>query len=148
VMNDDVEDVGCRKTRRAHRFPVSVKGVLLCEGRALLLENERAEWELPGGRLGPGESPEQCLAREILEETRLEGSPEELLDVWVYALPSEERVLIVTYGCSEVPPTVAALARVSEEHRELGWFAMDAIERLRIPEGYRGSIRKWLAERS
>jgi hypothetical protein len=35
----------------APAFPVSVKGVAVQYGRVLLLENERAEWELPGGKL-------------------------------------------------------------------------------------------------
>jgi hypothetical protein len=30
-------------------FPVSVEGVAIQDGRVLLLENERAEWELPAG---------------------------------------------------------------------------------------------------
>lgn len=34
----------------------------------VLLENERGEWELPGGRLKAGETPEGCLAREFEEE--------------------------------------------------------------------------------
>ena len=34
-------------------FPVSVKGVAVQAGKVLLLENERAEWELPGGKLEP-----------------------------------------------------------------------------------------------
>ena len=46
-------------------FPVSIKGVLVEAGRVALLENERDEWELPGGRLEPGEAPETCLAREF-----------------------------------------------------------------------------------
>jgi 8-oxo-dGTP pyrophosphatase MutT (NUDIX family) len=48
-------------------FPVSVKGVLLGEEGVVLLENERREWELPGGRLEVGESPEECVVREIRE---------------------------------------------------------------------------------
>jgi 8-oxo-dGTP pyrophosphatase MutT (NUDIX family) len=38
-------------------FPVSIKGVLMDGDRVVLLENERREWELPGGRLEPGEAP-------------------------------------------------------------------------------------------
>ena len=37
-------------------FPVSIKGVLYDGGKIVLLENERNEWELPGGRLEPGET--------------------------------------------------------------------------------------------
>jgi hypothetical protein len=49
-------------------FPVSVKGVVIRDGRVLLLRNERDEWELPGGKLELGEDPASCVAREITEE--------------------------------------------------------------------------------
>jgi 8-oxo-dGTP pyrophosphatase MutT (NUDIX family) len=50
-------------------FAVSVKGVAVRDGQVLLLENERAEWELPGGKLELGEDPPACVVREIAEET-------------------------------------------------------------------------------
>ena len=40
-----------------HAFPVSVKGVAVQDGKVLLLENERAEWELPGGSSNSGKIP-------------------------------------------------------------------------------------------
>ncbi|MBA2535615.1 MAG: NUDIX domain-containing protein [Rubrobacter sp.] len=40
--------------------------------------------EPPGGRLEEGETPEGCLAREVLEETGLEVSVGPLLDAWIY----------------------------------------------------------------
>jgi ADP-ribose pyrophosphatase YjhB (NUDIX family) len=50
----------------AYRFPVSTKGVILKDSKVILLKNERDEWELPGGKLKIGESPEICLSREIV----------------------------------------------------------------------------------
>jgi 8-oxo-dGTP pyrophosphatase MutT (NUDIX family) len=47
-------------------FKVSIKGVLVGpDERVILLEDERNEWELPGGQIELGETPPQCLAREI-----------------------------------------------------------------------------------
>ena len=38
-------------------LPASINGVLVEAGRVVLLENERDEWELSGGRLEPDEAP-------------------------------------------------------------------------------------------
>jgi 8-oxo-dGTP diphosphatase len=34
----------------AEFLPISIKGVLIEDSKVVLLENERGEWELPGGR--------------------------------------------------------------------------------------------------
>ncbi|GGM43483.1 hypothetical protein GCM10012275_13070 [Longimycelium tulufanense] len=41
-------------------FPISIKGVVVRDGKVLLLKNEREEWELPGGRIEPGELPKSA----------------------------------------------------------------------------------------
>ena len=58
---------GRKRSSAENRFPISVKGVIPTDDGVVLLRNERGEWELPGGRLETGESPEECVAREILE---------------------------------------------------------------------------------
>jgi 8-oxo-dGTP pyrophosphatase MutT (NUDIX family) len=65
------------------RWLVSIKGVVLWD-EVVLVHNERDEWELPGGRLEVGETPEQCVVRVIAEELGFVARPEQLLDTWVY----------------------------------------------------------------
>jgi 8-oxo-dGTP pyrophosphatase MutT (NUDIX family) len=78
---------------------VSVKGVAVQAGRVLLLENERAEWELPGGKLELGEDPPECVVREISEETGWRVTAGPLLDCWQYHIREGRDVVVVTYGC-------------------------------------------------
>lgn len=124
----------------AYRFPVSVKGVVLRDVRVMLLHNERNEWELPGGKLELGESPEQCVRREIYEETGLDVMATALLDVWVYEITPQVRVFIVTYGCVERSQRTALLSR---EHQYLGWFSVHGLTALHMPEGYKQSVYRW-----
>src|SRR6516225_6115439 len=71
---------------QAMSFPVSIKGVLLDGDRVALLENERSEWELPGGRLQTDEPPVVCLMREFAEELGIEVAADHILDCWVYEI--------------------------------------------------------------
>jgi 8-oxo-dGTP pyrophosphatase MutT (NUDIX family) len=52
---------------------VGAYGVLARDGRVLLIHKTRGpyagRWDLPGGKLEHGESPEECLVREVHEET-------------------------------------------------------------------------------
>jgi 8-oxo-dGTP pyrophosphatase MutT (NUDIX family) len=130
------------RDNEAFRFPVSVKGVIIRDEKTVLLRNERDEWELPGGKLEPDESPESCVGREIAEELGLTVEPSALLDTWVYRLTPAVRVLIVTYGCRE---TVERDAVLSYEHKQLRWFSLSEVPDLPMPDGYKSSIRAWAA---
>lgn len=43
------------------------------QGAELLLMHRRGEWDLPKGKMDPGESVEACALREVGEETGLTG---------------------------------------------------------------------------
>ncbi|TAK98492.1 MAG: NUDIX domain-containing protein [Rhodospirillaceae bacterium] len=126
----------------AYRYPVSIKGVVVNSGRLALLKNERNEWELPGGKLEPGETPAQCLTREISEEIGIPTHVRDILDAWVYEVSPKTCVLIVTFG---IAPIYDAKFILSCEHKELAEFQPNDIEHLQMPKGYKSSIRNWLA---
>src|SRR5579875_462292 len=126
---------------QAYRFPVSVKGMVYYDGQVVFLKNERDEWELPGGKLELGETPEVCVVREIEEELGLMTTLGPLLDAWVYHIFEGRDVLILTYGCL---PTPFSQVTHSPEHKAVGLFRPEEISALRMPEGYKASIQTWI----
>ncbi len=125
------------------RFPVSIKGVVVRDGRVLLLRNERDEWELPGGKLELGEDPVVCVAREIAEEVGWEVTTGPILDAWQYHIRDGVDVLVVTFGCHTAATTDPV---VSHEHKQVGLFAKDEVAALAMPEGYKRSVRAWYTQ--
>ena len=121
-------------------FPVSIKGVLLVGGKAVLVRNDQVEWELPGGRLEIGETPEQALEREFEEELAVKVEARQLIDSYLFEVIPGKHVFIVTYGCrlrGGFAPTV------SEEHSAVGLYAPEELERIKLPPGYARSVRAW-----
>ena len=127
---------------QAYRFPVSVKGVIWQDQKVVLLKNERDEWELPGGKLELGETPEERVAREIAEEVGLHVKIGPLLDSWVYHIAAGVDVLILTYGC--YPEPFSAVTH-SAEHKAVGLFTPSDVQTLPMPAGYKRSIHAWAA---
>lgn len=119
-------------------WPVSVKAVLRDGERVLLVRNERDEWELPGGRLELGESPAECVARELQEETAVEIACGALLLAETFEVVPGRQVLILAYACTAA---AGPAVRISDEHVDFGWFDLDALPGPDLPDVYRRAIR-------
>ena len=123
--------------------PVSVKGVLIHQGRVLLLLNERDEWDLPGGRPDPGEDHRAALKREVREETGLEIEVGALLDDHLFEVLPQRFVKIVAYVCRLSGPAQATL---SHEHLDARWVPLvelgGEIGGRTLPAGYLAAIRQ------
>jgi len=63
-------------------------------------------WEIPAGRLAPGEAPEQCARRELLEETGMRAERiEPLTVIWTTPGFTDERIhLFCAWGLTAGTP--------------------------------------------
>jgi 8-oxo-dGTP diphosphatase len=127
--------------------PLSVKGVVIHDGRALLLLNERGEWDLPGGRPDPGEDHRTALRREVREETGLEVVVGAALDEHVFEVLPGRFVRILAFAC-EVES--ASEVTLSHEHLQMRWLPLaelgEVIADHRLPAGYLGAIRQAISQ--
>ena len=69
-----------------------VAAVIFKDGKVFATQRGYGEfkdgWEFPGGKIEPGESPEDALRREIREELEVEVNVGELIDTIEYDYPA------------------------------------------------------------
>ena len=99
-----------------------VAGAIERDGRLLLCRRPMCkarggQWECPGGKIEPGESPQQALSRELREELGVE-------------IRAGERIACVDYSYPELSIRLALLSAVIErgepkllEHTQFRWVA-------------------------
>ncbi len=98
-------------------------GVLEREGRVLAARRKKGShleghWEFPGGKIEAGESPEECLVRELAEEIGVVVEPRGILEVVFHRYP-EKNVLLLFYRCDLLEGEPHAL-----ECDEIRWVAL------------------------
>jgi 8-oxo-dGTP pyrophosphatase MutT (NUDIX family) len=116
----------------------------------LLLRNDRNEWELPGGRPEAGETPEECLSREIVEETGLVIEVGSCIHNGVLTIlpphaPRATEILISAYSCRLKSPADAnASVALSDEHEAAAWIRTEDLGAMSdMPEIYKAAVLSW-----
>lgn len=131
-------------------LPVSCKGIVIEDGKIWLRHNERNEWELPGGKLDPGEQPAQAVKREMLEELGVEVQVDALIANYLYtiadSLDESHGVFVAIYNCQLIK-RVGDVEHIGEAGAsKFEAFNPNEINGLNMPQFYKSAIQVSLSQ--
>ncbi len=114
-------------------YRLTVRAVIYDEGgRILLLKrsmrsmNYPGKWELPGGKVDPGERFDRAILREVKEETGLDGSIRSFIGSTVVKLLHVNAIQLVMNVDAGGTPVI------SHEHEAFTWAAPGQIREIDI----------------
>jgi 8-oxo-dGTP diphosphatase len=99
--------------------------VLICRRRAI--DSLAGYWEFPGGKVEPGESPEDCLHRELAEELGIKVSIRKAIEPFIYTYP-HMKVYLLPFICDHMEGEACPLAA-----DELKWIRPAELANYRFP---------------
>lgn len=122
--------------------PNAASVALIDRDKVLLIQRARAPyfglWTLPGGRLEPGETPEDAAAREILEEVGLRCFA---LRPIRRMFPGEGRFVLQVFATEAFEGEIVA----SDEVTDYRWVRLDEVGRFKTTDGLRDVLERAFA---
>ncbi len=122
---------------------VEVVGAIIKDGDRYLVGQRAANksqgglWEFMGGKIEPGETPEQALARECREELSLEIENEYVIDSVVHDYP-EKTIRLTLISCT---PKEGSSPKAME-HQQIRWVSRDEMDNMNFAAADRELIVK------
>lgn len=137
-----------QKQARPDKHPLRVlAAVLEMNGRWLIAKRKKGDrfaglWEFPGGKLESGETPEECLARELSEELGIRVRVGRYLGSVRYSSP-EFSVQLIAYRVA-----YRAGSFCLQDHEEVRWVDPSEIGRFSLAEPDRLLLQKLLPQKA
>ena len=104
-------------------FRVAAKAFIINDGKLLLVKrrpndvHRPDEWDIPGGRLEPGENPLEGLRREVREEAGIDVEIVCPLHVQHFTRDDNQKITMIIFLCKPL----ATAVRLSGEHTDYRW---------------------------
>ena len=120
-------------------------GAVVTDERGRLLMIRRGHdpgaglWSIPGGRVEPGETDEQALAREMLEETNLQVKVGKLIGRVQRDGPGGTVIDIRDYAATVTSGTL----RPGDDAADARWVEPAELARLEVTEGLAEALADW-----
>ena len=104
-------------------------GIILKDNKVLVAQRSETmslplKWEFPGGKIISGESEQDCLKRELLEELNIFVAIRERLNTSIFNY-GDFTVALIPFLVDYVEGEI-----VLQEHRQMGWFAKESLKAL------------------
>lgn len=125
-------------------YRITVKAAIIDGDRLLLLRRgfrsgkaKQGLWELAGGGVEKGESPDFSLRREVREETGLELSQLKPVLIWNRSR-DEGEIIGITYLARPQSTDI----KLSDEHIEYAWVRADELGKYTMMQGLEEELRQ------
>jgi 8-oxo-dGTP diphosphatase len=125
---------------------IEVVGAIIRDGDRYLVGQRAAHktqgglWEFMGGKIEPGETPEQALARECREELDLAIENERIVDSVIHEYP-EKTIRLTLISCT---PKQGSIPRANE-HQSIRWVTTDEVREMDFAPADKELIQKLFA---
>ncbi len=121
-------------------------GVIEKDGCVLIGKRKQGKqhvgkWEFPGGTLEQGETPEQCLRREIQEELAIDIEVGDLFCTTEYTYTPDWTIKLLAYRTTVISGVFNA-----NDHEEIRWVKPGDLVDYDFPEAGRPIIEKLVKE--
>ena len=113
------------------------------QGRLLMIQRGHDPgaglWSIPGGRIEPGETDEQALVRELLEETNLQVK----VGIFVGRVQREGRGGAVIDIRDYAATVTGGTLRPGDDAADARWVEAAELARLEVTEGLIEALTEW-----
>lgn len=111
---------------------IGVGGVIFHNARVLLVKltygPAKGKWLIPGGLVDPGETLQEAIKREILEETGQKINPLGIIGIRSMVRTTDNLTDLYCIFLCQLESDPKPLIKEDEEIREVRWIAMNELE--------------------